>query len=119
MHRITQAIRTSMAALLGDDTPAEPAASDIQRTNAIRADMLKSLGAQGASRYGGLCYRIEWAADAEGLWYLRSEMMMALCELHGEAEAHKRMTAITELFLGIVKAASASKRKGPPSLRSR
>lgn len=49
-----------------------------------------------------LTCRIGSSPDAQGLWYLRSEVMAMLSASKGESEARRQMDAITPLFKGLL-----------------
>ncbi|MEO5672750.1 MAG: hypothetical protein ABIR26_18840 [Ramlibacter sp.] len=79
------------------------------RTEEIRLCMLDCLGATGAARFPAVARRVRWAGDACVLWYLRSTLMAALCELHGELAARRQMATISNLFEGMLPAGLASR----------
>lgn len=60
-----------------------------------------------------LDFRITYAKDITELWYLRSELMQALCANQAETRAHALMVGVTTLFVGHHPAASDS-RLGKP-----
>lgn len=118
MGRITNVIRTSMAALLSE-APAPAPVNSVVKAEAIREEMIRCLGHFAMTQFAGLRRRIIFASDIDGLWYLRSEMMAALCDIHDEAKARATMGAITEMFRGLTPAFQEQKHSGPPSLRRR
>ena len=73
-----------------------------ERTEEIRIAMLSTLGEKGALAYPGLRRRLMFAADAEAIWYLRSEWMGALSTLHGERVAAAHLRSINIQFEGLL-----------------
>lgn len=70
-----------------------------ENTEAIRAAMLRLLDADTeAGATGSLARRVLFASDAEGLWYLRSEIMSVLASSRGEAAARELLAGISVLF---------------------
>ena len=63
-----------------------------------RQAMLDALGESGARKRASLALRIMKAQDAQALWALRPELMTAACQLHGEAEASRRLARVTLHF---------------------
>ncbi len=68
----------------------------------VRQAMLEALGTAGCERYMGVARQIRYAADVQGLWYARSELMAALSALHGETHARTEMARLTPMFRGLV-----------------
>jgi hypothetical protein len=73
-----------------------------ERTEEIRLSMLSTLGENGAMTYPALRRRLMFAADAEAIWYLRSEWMGALSTLHGERVAAAHLRSINIQFEGLL-----------------
>lgn len=111
-------IRNSLYALLGAGTPASSHASPPDLDD-LRARMAESLGGPGIRLlHVGLRQRILTTHDPMGLWYLRTQLMQALCERYGESEARALMDDITRRFRGLVPAAMMrSQGNGPKRLR--
>ncbi|MEP6823939.1 MAG: hypothetical protein ABI919_03910 [Ramlibacter sp.] len=106
--RITKpGLTSSLYGLLGGH-PITSSRSD-DRTDEIRLCMLDCLGVTGVARFPAVVRRVRWAADAPGLWYLRSTLMAALCELQGELVARRQMATISHLFHGLLPAGLASR----------
>lgn len=63
----------------------------------VRDIMLSHLGL-GQVLVSSLFRRIQYATDIQGLWYLRSDLMVSLAFAHGETMAKREMTEITEAF---------------------
>ena len=64
--------------------------------------MLECLDTPARSLRPRLVARITFAPDAKALWFLRSELMMTLAELHGEQQAQRKLAWINALFDGLV-----------------
>ncbi len=73
-----------------------------ERTEEIRLSMLSTLGENGAATYPALRRRLMFAADAEAIWYLRSEWMGALSTLHGERVAAAHLRSVNLQFEGLL-----------------
>jgi len=56
-------------------------------------------------------FKISYAKDVSELWYLRPELMQALCDHQDETRAHALMVGVTTLFVGHHPAAVGSKFK--------
>lgn len=56
-------------------------------------------------------FKISYAKDVSELWYLRPELMQALCGHQGETRALALMVDVTTLFVGQHPAAVSSKFK--------
>jgi hypothetical protein len=70
------------------------------RIEDIRRAMLDSLGEDGCANYPHIERRVLFASDMQGLWYLRSDIMVALSSLRGELVASQRVRQITGMFEG-------------------
>lgn len=68
----------------------------------IQAAMLDAMGEAGAKRFAIVARRIQYAPDLQALWYLRGDLMAVLAALHGEAQAHATIQAISEQFEGLL-----------------
>jgi hypothetical protein len=84
------------------------------RLEEIRLSMLDMLGEAGARQFPEVIRRIRQAADAEALWFLRSDLMTSLAALHGEHIARARMVSLSVLFDGMLPRGMMSR---PVSLR--
>jgi hypothetical protein len=62
--------------------------------------MLAALDLLCGSEYLDLDDRISNAHDLEALWYLRSRLMIAIADNHGEALARDRISEINKRFAG-------------------
>jgi hypothetical protein len=58
-------------------------------------------------------FKLGYAKDISELWYLRTELMQALCEQQQETRAHALMVGVTTLFVGHHPAAASSKLNQP------
>ena len=104
MQSFIPRLKTSCMALLGmiGETPST---SD-DRFEKIRDLMLDEIGPLGAKQFPQVARRIRYAVDAQGLWYVRSEMMAILASIHGETIAAQKIAVISCQFKGLL----------PPSL---
>jgi len=75
----------------------------------IRQAMLDALGKEGCAHYPHIERRVLFAPDLQGLWYLRTDVMVAISSLRGELVADQRIRQITTMFDGLL----------PPGLRAR
>lgn len=112
MASITDRLRTSLWGLLGERPFADTEVTNEQVTR-IRLLMLDSLGKNGPADFKSLYRDIQFARDAEGLWYCRSELMRAMTSMHGEASARTILREVTELFRGLVNANLITSSKQP------
>jgi uncharacterized membrane protein YadS len=89
-------LNSATSSLWGGVSIAPSEAQLEERTEEIRQAMISLLGKTGSLAYPALHRRLMFAANTEGLWYLRSEWMSALSMLYGErvAAAHLRSTNI-------------------------
>lgn len=62
----------------------------------VRLAMLEALGDPPPPRCDGLALRIKCASDAQHLWHLRGDLMLAL--MRGEVWAGEQLARITSLF---------------------
>ncbi len=83
-------------------TPSPSEAVVEERTEDIRVMMLSTLGEKGALSYPALRRRLMFAANAEALWYVRSEWMAALSTLHGERVAAAHLRSVNIQFEGLL-----------------
>lgn len=79
--------------------PARPSERKIQH---VRDAMLKLLQRHEAQSFHRVAQRIQYADEMECLWYLRQDMLAALSEVHGEAQARREMRQINDLFKGLL-----------------
>lgn len=54
--------------------------------------------------------RLRYAADMESLWYLRQDVLCALSEVGGEAQARQQVRQVNALFEGALPAAMVARR---------
>jgi hypothetical protein len=89
---------------------ADPERADEERIEAVREAIHEALQDvnPGESRERVL-RRVDWAPDAQALWYLRSEVMVILSADCGEAVARTRMQGITDMFKGLVPSGQVSR----------
>ena len=72
------------------------------RLEDIRENMIEALGDPSGAANPGLFRRIQFATDAEGLWYLRSAWMAALSDVQGEAAAAAHVRRLNTMFEGLL-----------------
>lgn len=92
---------------------------------ALRREMLDALPAPALHADAAVCKtqarlraRIHCCADAQGLWFLRSEWLAALAGALDEAQARQRLDSLNRLFTGLLPAAMMGC-AGPPARRAR
>lgn len=100
MRWIKPSLRTSIYGLLGGTPPTESTLES--RIEGIRQAMLDALGELGARHYPAIARRVRYADDAQGLWYVRGELMAALSAMQSEAAARQTITDITQMFQGLL-----------------
>jgi hypothetical protein len=95
----------------GDSVPAD---GPDHRLKDIRRAMLECLiEAHPGDELTRLRARIMYSADADGLWYLRSDIMNLLAGKHGETFARERLVLLTGMFHGLMPAGMKA-RTAPP-----
>lgn len=98
MNKLASQFISSMQGLLGiaaaDDGHAAFQIEDIRRA------MLDALGEDGCANYPHIERRVLFAPDLQGLWYLRSDVMVAISSLRGELAASQSVRQITRMFEG-------------------
>ncbi len=107
MQWFKRGLRQSIYGLLGHGDPTLSVLED--SLEEVRDAMLALLGDEGATRHASVHRRIRYAADIQGLWYLRGDLMGALATVHGEAGARARVGTITEMFHGLLPGSLASR----------
>jgi hypothetical protein len=78
-------------------------------TEEIRVAMAALVEGESERSALSLAARIRFAPDVQALWFLRSELMRFLAGRHGEALAREKLSALGEMFDGVL----------PGGLRSR
>lgn len=96
----TSFIVSSMHGLLGG--PSSEASRALCRIEDIRQAMLDSLGNEGGMSFPQIERRVLFAEDLHGLWYLRSDVMVAISSLQGESVAIQKIRKITSMFEGLL-----------------
>jgi hypothetical protein len=91
---------SSMQGLLGVSSTDEP--RTLFRIEDIRQAMLDSIGEDARTSFPQIERRILFAEDLQGLWYLRSDIMVAISSLQGESVAIQRIRQITNMFEGLL-----------------
>jgi hypothetical protein len=76
--------------------------SDVLRTVDVRYRMIETLESNGLNDDSPLLRKVINVSDAQGLWFLRPEVMQHLSLQYGEQEARSIMGNITPLFAGLV-----------------
>ncbi len=100
MHWLTTKLKSSFMALLG---PVEVTPSMLEeRTEGIRQFILDELGEFGEKHYPRITRRVRYAQDAQGLWYVRGDVMAVLAAAYGETIARQKINRISEQFKGLL-----------------
>jgi hypothetical protein len=102
-------LRSSLQSLLGQKPArklAKPGPGELER---VRGAMISCLPDAAAMGYEHVVKRLEQAKDIEALWFLRADLMAALCAIEDETTARRTMSRITPMFSGLL----------PTSLNSR
>ncbi|HCX81810.1 MAG: hypothetical protein A3E00_05545 [Curvibacter sp. RIFCSPHIGHO2_12_FULL_63_18] len=89
----------------------EPLESPEDALEKIRNAMLSVVRSYCRAADFHLEFKISYARDVGELWYLRSDLMQALCDHQDETRAHALMVGVTTLFVGHHPAAANSKFK--------
>lgn len=98
-------LRESFWAMLGRDVSGVPEVV----VEGIRARMLQALDDNGLEHEAHLDVKISFATDIDALWYLRSDLMNAICSSRGESVAREALTEITAMFKGHHASAASSR----------
>lgn len=72
------------------------------RLDDIRQAMLDGLGLTGGLLMSQIERRVMFAPDAQSLWYLRPELLIAMSEAEGERLAQEKIDRISRLFEGLL-----------------
>ncbi len=78
----------------------EPLESPEEALEKVRNAMLSVVRSYCSAADFHLEFKISYARDIGELWYLRPELMQALCEHQDETRAHALMVGVTTLFVG-------------------
>lgn len=108
MQWFKPSLRSSFYGLLGHSGPPTDSVLDAGIED-IRERMLDLLGDDGARRYPQITRRIRYAADVQGLWYLRGDLMGVVASVEGEAVARLRLRKVSEMFQGLLPGSLASR----------
>lgn len=100
MNKLASQFISSMQGLLGLSVP--DGGRGACRIEDIRQAMLDSLGDEGCANYPHIERRVLFAPDLHGLWYLRTDIMVAISSLQGEVVASQRIRQITRMFEGLL-----------------
>ncbi len=100
MNKLASQFISSMQGLLGF-TVADESRTTF-RIEDIRQAMLDSLGDEGCASFPHIERRVLFAPDLQGLWYLRSDVMVAISSLQGEGAASQKISRITRMFEGLL-----------------
>ena len=79
------------------------------RLEKIRGEMLRGLAVCGETAHPLLADRIRFATDLESLWYLRTELLAAMTQAVGAADASRRLASITTQFIGVLPLATTTR----------
>ena len=107
MSWIKSGIKTSILGLLGGASMSDSTLQN--RVEEIRQTMLDALGEQADGQFPLLVRRLRYADDAQGLWYLRGDLMASLCAITDEAQARQTLRSITDMFRGLLPGGLASR----------
>lgn len=100
MRWMPTTIISSMQSLLGGQLAEQE--RSLAQIEVIRQTMLDRLGDGSDSAFSQIERRILLAADLQSLWYLRSDLMVALSSLQGEFRARRSLEEITGMFEGLL-----------------
>lgn len=100
MNKLASQFISSMQSLLGLTVP--DGGRHAFRIEDIRQAMLDSLGDDGCANYPHIERRVLFAQDLQGLWYLRTDIMVVVSSLRGEVVASQRIRQITSMFDGLL-----------------
>jgi hypothetical protein len=110
----TQGIKNSFFSMLGANSSTS---SQEQRMDEVRDAMLEALGEEGKQIYPVLYARVSFAQTVEALWYMRSDLMVSISALRGEAVAGMDMQRISAMFKGGDLSPGLQSRPSPLGLR--
>jgi hypothetical protein len=102
MNKLASQFISSMQGLLGWPAAADEDSRSAYGIEDIRHAMLEALGKEGCANYPHIERRVLFAPDLQGLWYLRSDVMVAISSLRGELVASQRIRQITAMFDGLL-----------------
>lgn len=100
MNWFNTQIKSSLLALLGPYGIATGARQT--RTEQIRKAILDELGEFSELNFPKIVIRIQYAPDAEALWFARSEIMLVLRARYGETIAQQKIKPINAQFSGLL-----------------
>jgi hypothetical protein len=81
-----------------------------QRTEQIRQFMVDCIKAGASLKdFPHIERRLLSARDVEALWYLRGDVLAALCDVLGEHAARRKLDEITSMFNGLLPRSMFSK----------
>ena len=100
MRWFNSQLKSSLLSLLGSSATVHDPRED--RIEQIRQLMLDELGEFGNLHYPKVIHHVFYAADAQALWFVRSEVMTVLGALHGENIARKKISHISNQFKGLL-----------------
>jgi len=75
----------------------------------IRQALLDSMGHLVAQTHPLVHLRVTHANELQDLWYLRSDVMVAIASQDGEAVARRKLLSITDMFHGYLPKGLASR----------
>ena len=112
MRWLKPKLTSSFYAIFSVSNPAAPPPAAVANgvgMEDIREAMLSMAAMDNDERALAVTRRIRYAADFEGLWYIRGELMGLLARTHGEAVAREMLEDLSVLFSDLL----------PRGLRSR
>jgi len=105
-------ITSTFFSLLGYGN-ASPEAPQAERLEQLRVVMLDTLIDANCESHFRLTRKLQFAEDAQALWYARSELMEVLAGLHGEIHARQEIDQLNPLFAGLLPKALYPRQGGP------
>jgi hypothetical protein len=116
MRRSKPSLRSSLWALLGYSPRPFPGSSPRPECRPdtlapVRQRILELLGHSAEQTHPTLFQRIRHAGEAEALWYVRQDLVVALAEVHGEASARESVASLNALFTGLLPSSLIGRRR--------
>ncbi len=113
-------VKTTISSVWGlmnlHPVPTETELTD--RTEEIRERMLEVMDEAGAALSPVVYRRIQYAADVEALWYMRSDWMSIVAATQGETAAAAHVRRLNAMFDGLLPGGLQSRPSGLSSHRT-
>jgi len=98
---VASSIRSIAGILLQPDRASDPGTEE--RTEEVRRTMLALMATHGLDILHRDVYgKIRYADSLRSLWYVRSELMVALADERGEVFAQQRLAEVSQMFRGLL-----------------